>query len=481
MALLAALGSAVAACGGGDSSNGQAVDASTDSLADAMASPDATDSSKDATDASKTEASADAGADVAAHDGSVDAPSDAPSDANGGSDAIVLDAPTDGPAEGSAPSTTLFALQQFATVAVRADGTTFAWGWNGFGNLGDGTTTDRELPVQVIGVANPVSLGWGADSVGQCVAMADQTIRCWGFNQDGQLGNGTQTDQHTAVIPNINGVVALSDGMYDTCGLISDGTVECWGANPSGELGNGSSGPVSLTPVVVSNLSGVKALASGSGNTCALLSSGSVECWGWGGGLSLGNGGTGNQTTPVPVSNLTDAVSICISGEHACAARSGGGVVCWGHNGVGQLGNGTTTDSLVPVPVSNLTGAVQVGCGALLLVIEGDGATIVGSFSCARTQDGHVWCWGDNNFGEMGNGKVSATPALTPVEVSGLTAATALGVGGSHACALQSGHLYCWGNNANGQVGIGGDDAGTALPDGGYLLPVTTPTIVPGL
>jgi alpha-tubulin suppressor-like RCC1 family protein len=412
------------------------------------------------------DASGDAEGDVSA-DGPRDATQDAPDAATdaqqGGTDALdegsadssfdgYPDAPPDALPDAGPSLPVLFALDELSAVARRSDGTVVGWGDNSNGTVGDGTNTERPAPVAVAGIANAVALGSGGTAVHQCAVMPDTTVRCWGSNYYGQLGDGTKTNRNSPVaVPGLSGVVALTEARFSTCALLSAGTVTCWGSNPMGELGNGTT-TASLTPVSVPGLSGVTALAAGHETVCALLSNGGVQCWGDG---SLGVLGDNNvsahvQTTPALVASLSDAVTICLGGNYGCAARAGGGAVCWGANSSGQLGNGTTVNSPAPVEVSGLTGIVDVSCGM--------------STACALTQYGQVWCWGDNHYGLMGNGTSSVTPVTTPTlaTISKINT-SAIRIGLWFACALsntpeRADQLFCWGDNSLGELGVGKAD-----------------------
>src|ERR1019366_2964372 len=211
------------------------------------------------------------------------------------------------------------------------------------------------------------------------------------------------------------------------CALLSGRTVECWGDNQQGELGNGTTATsgcyCSTTPVAVSGLRGATAISVGTNSACALLSGGTVECWGLNSVGQLGNGTTTISSTPVAVSGLSGATAISVGTNSACALLSGGTVECWGSNNYGQLGNGTTTDSSTPVAVSGLSGATAISVGG-------------SPSACALLSGGTVECWGDNGDDTLGNG--TTTNSSTPGAVSGLSGATTISVGDS-ACALLSG------------------------------------------
>jgi alpha-tubulin suppressor-like RCC1 family protein len=235
------------------------------------------------------------------------------------------------------------------------------WGWNANGQLGDGTTTNRAAPVDVAGLGRGVR----AIAVGRyhtCALTEDGAVKCWGFNAAGQLGDGT-TAQRTAPVDvsGLNsGIMAIAAGDRHTCAVTEDGRALCWGANEDGQLGDGTT-TNRTTPVDVSELdSGVSALAAGGRHTCALIVGGAVKCWGWNGYGQLGDGTTTWRATPVDVFGLSAGVSAVTTGSyHTCALVVGGGVNCWGRNQYGQLGDASTEDRTTPVHV------VGFGAGVL--------------------------------------------------------------------------------------------------------------------
>ena len=217
-------------------------------------------------------------------------------------------------------------------------------------------------------------------------------------------------------------VTALAAGTYHSCALVSSGTVKCWGLNEHGQLGDGTTA-LSLTAVAVSGISTATALTAGNEDTCAMLSGGTVKCWGLNGSGELGNGTTSDSSTPVAVSGISTATAVSAGGYHTCALLAGGTVKCWGFNAYGQLGNGTTTGSSTPVAVSGISTAIAISAGEV--------------HSCALLSGGTVECWGNNGNGELGNG--TTTDSSTPVTVSGISTATALTAGAYYTCAVLSG------------------------------------------
>ncbi|MBN9366115.1 MAG: IPTL-CTERM sorting domain-containing protein [Comamonadaceae bacterium] len=340
------------------------------------------------------------------------------------------------------------AAGSYHSCALTTAGAVHCWGSNGNGQLGDGSTTSQSTPVAVSGLDSGVA-AIAAGNSHTCALTTAGAVLCWGFNGSGQLGDGSTTQRTTPVAVSGlgSGVAAIAAGRHHSCALTTAGAVQCWGNNNSGQLGDGSTMGRS-TPVAVSGLdSGVAAITAGSQHSCARTTAGAVRCWGSNFNGQLGNGTTTDSTTPVAVSGLDSGVAAIAAGHnvHTCALTTAGAVRCWGWNVYGQLGDGSTMGRSTPVAVSSLGSGV---------------ATIVAgtSHSCARTTAGAAHCWGDNFFGQLGDG--STTNRFTPVAVSGLGAGVAaIAAGDTHSCALTTaGAVLCWGFNGSGQLG---DDSTT--------------------
>jgi hypothetical protein len=287
-----------------------------------------------------------------------------------------------------------------------------------------------------------------------CALTTGGGVQCWGYNGEGELGNGTTTSSSTPVqVTGLSsGVQAITAGAYHTCALTAGGAVKCWGDNYYGQLGDGTTTNASTPVQVVGLTSGVTAITSGAGyppeiwdgfHSCALTAGGAVKCWGDNTFGQLGDGTTTNASTPVQVVGLTSgAQAITVGVSHSCALTTGGAVQCWGFNSAGDLGNGTNAMATTPVQVTGLSSGVQ-------------GVDAGGHHACAVTTGGAVQCWGDNYFGQLGNG--TTTESLTPVQVTGLTSGVqAVAAGSWHSCALTTGGaVQCWGNNYDGQLGTG--------------------------
>ncbi len=312
------------------------------------------------------------------------------------------------------------------TCALDPAGTVRCWGDDGSGALGDGMTDGYQgTPVSVVGLTDVTviaagdsvqALGSSALSGHTCAIVSGGTVSCWGLNASGQLGDGTMNDSAVpGVVPGVVGAVAIAAGASHTCALVSGGAVECWGLNDHGELGSGTT-TTSARAVRVTGLAGAIAIAVGQTDTDDPLE---------------------DNTPPGP------------EGEYTCALISGGTVRCWGVNQFGELGNGTTVDATTPVTVTGISGAIAIAAGS--------------RHACALLSDGTVWCWGANDVGQLGNGTTTSSP--TPVAVSGLSGATAIAAGGDYTCVIAAdGSVQCWGLN--------GVNNGNALPQSFTPSPV---------
>ena len=344
-------------------------------------------------------------------------------------------------ANGAAAPTGVSAGGEYTCVRLPG-GTAQCVGRNQFGQHGNGTVNDSSVldPVNNLTTATQVIAG---DEFA-CALLGDGTAKCWGLGESGQRGDGTFDTfaLEPVAVSGLTGAVALAAGYGHACALLGNGTIRCWGGNGEGELGNGTTAsPGTPEPVAVSNITGATAITTGAYHACALLGNGTLQCWGRNGQGQLGDGTFMNSSTPVPVDGITGVAAVSGGGGHTCAVLNNGTVWCWGDNQFGQLGNGTTASSATPVQVVGLAGAVAVSAGW--------------AHSCALLGDGTVQCWGENEFAQLGNGTTSSS--ATPVRVSGISGAVAVTAGWwHHSCALLGdGTVRCWGVNDWGQLGNG--------------------------
>ncbi len=330
------------------------------------------------------------------------------------------------------------------TCALTATEGVKCWGANHRGQLGDGTGERQLEPVLVSGLITGVeAIDSGVDHT--CALLNSGAVKCWGWNSFGQVGDQTQINRSTpvSVFGLSSGVVAIATGGFHTCAIFESGGVGCWGFNDNGQLGDGTDIDRS-TPVPVFGLSsGVVAITAGGYHTCALLSSGEVKCWGLNYQGQLGDGTNDPHLTPVTVSGMNSEVAtITAGGFHTCVLLNSGAAKCWGSNFDGQLGDGTDFDRSTPVAVDGLSSGVE--------------AITLGAYhSCALIISGAVKCWGYNNTGQLGDG--TEINRSTPVAVDGLSSGVAaISAGVGHTCALlNSGGINCWGYGADGQLGDG--------------------------
>lgn len=326
------------------------------------------------------------------------------------------------------------------------------WGLNDRGQLGDGTTIPRFLPVNVSGLADGVvALAAGANHA--CALTRDGSVKCWGDNGSGQLGDGTTTQGLIPVSVIQNGIRSISAGSRHTCAVTTSGGVLCWGDNAGGQLGDGTLDNRALPARVADLDSGMASVSAGVSHTCALTTVGGLKCWGANGSGQLGDGTTTQQGIAVDVTGLAaSVVEVAAGSAHTCARTSTGAIQCWGDNSVGQLGDDQAGASPVPVDTVGLSaGMIGVTSGA--------------SHSCALRTDGGIRCWGANGDGQLGDG--SFLQARAPVSASGLpTFILSIAAGANHTCAIGGGgFVWCWGLDLNGQLG---DDMPTER-----LTPVT--------
>jgi alpha-tubulin suppressor-like RCC1 family protein len=321
--------------------------------------------------------------------------------------------------------------------AVLTDGRVACWGANYWGQLGDGSTSERDVPV-FTGITTAVAVSAGEGHA--CALLSGGTLSCWGSNSYGEVGTGSATTTPVKVptaVTGVTGATSVSAGASTTCVVVTGGAAKCWGTNSYGQLGNGTFDD-SLTPVTAL-ASGATQVSASNDSTCARLSSGAVSCWG-----SLAG------ETPTTVAGVSGASWVAVGSRYACA-QTGTTVTCWGDGYVGQLGNGSTADQETPVTVTGVS-------GTMANTIAAGSAT-----ACVVLTAGSVRCWGYNDMGQVGSGLLGSS--LVPVAVTGIGAgSTSVALGGSHVCAVVAGAAKCWGDNSMGQSGTGATETAYSTP-----------------
>lgn len=327
------------------------------------------------------------------------------------------------------------------SVALTCEGNVLTWGSNVNGQLGDGTLTRRTVPGLVANFSGAVAVSAGSEHT--LVLKGDGTVWSWGRNDNGQLGIGSQSPTSTPRTPvqvsGLTNVVAIAAGQDFSAALKSDGTVWAWGGNGRGDLGD-NSGTRRTLPVRVTALpANIEAIAAGDLHMLALDATGTVWAWGQNSRGEIGDGSSAfERDLPVVLGSLANITSIGAGAEHSLARQIGGAVFAWGKNQDGQVGDGTQSDRNVPTHVTPLAAGVAAAGGS--------------AFSIALKADGTVSAWGYNFFGQLGNGG-NAT-STTPVPVSTLSAVSAVSAGDNHALALRNdGQVWAWGRNDNGPLG----------------------------
>jgi alpha-tubulin suppressor-like RCC1 family protein len=347
------------------------------------------------------------------------------------------------------------------TCAIYGSGGLHCWGANTYGQLGDGTTTNSAIPVVVPSLTGVTSVSAGR--VHTC-ALAQGVVRCWGDGSDGQLGNGT-TNSSPIPVPVVglttvtNQAVALAVGADFSCAQMQNvlsglSTVRCWGGNSVGQVGNGTTSPQVFVPATVSGLTGVTHLTAGSYFACA-VTGGTVRCWGSGisGQFGIGTTVLSSDVPAAAATGITNATIVTAGGSHVCAANSNtGDAWCWGDRSFGQVGDGVISSTVRTSPY-------YFGASFRPTKIYAANAG-----NCAVVS-GQAFCWGLNNQGQLGNAGQPTGNSGSPLPVTGQNSGVAtMAAGLNHACAISAaGAMSCWGDNALGQRGSAPFGAGTPV------------------
>lgn len=349
------------------------------------------------------------------------------------------------------------------SIALKSDGTVWTWGLNscsglGSGNcgkLGDGTEISRTIPVHVHGPGNvgyltSITAIMGGEHANYAL-KSDGTVWAWGGNFVGQLGDGSYTNTVTPVqVSVLTSVTSLGGRGYHNLAIKSDGTVWAWGWNSRGQLGHDTSatpcpapltGTCSNVPVQVMGITNPLTVTGGGFFSLALMPDHTLQAWGANEYGQLGDGSYTDRPAPVQVSSgLSNVMQVSAGWKHAVALTAAGAVWTWGDNTYGQIGNGITSTTGISVPIQ------VAGLSNVIAVSGGD------RFTAALKANGTVWTWGWNGFGQLGDGTNTDRP--NPVQVKGLSNVVAIAARDYHTLAIKSdGSVWAWGSGGNGELG----------------------------
>ncbi|MGB0378024.1 MAG: RCC1 domain-containing protein, partial [Poseidonia sp.] len=366
----------------------------------------------------------------------------------------------------------------FGSCGILGNGSVMCWGQNPNGELGNGATSNTHARVPVF-VSLPqgrtaVSLGVGWRHI--CAILDNASLMCWGNNYYDQLGLGYNQPDKVFSPEYVNlgtdrTAVAVAGGLSHTCAILDDGSMKCWGRDNYGQLGDGgyiySNANTQPIPVSVNLPTGRTAvdLTAGYSHNCAILDNGSLTCWGLNHYGQVGND-TGHQggshATPVHVDLGTGRTAVDVAGgaSHTCAILDNGDLKCWGRHLKGQLGVGGPGNGSSNFMRSPPATAVDLGTGRTAVAL-----TAGTDHTCAILNTGETKCWGWDNYGQLGDGATSSTggwgpnltsPSSTPIDFGTSRTAVAIAAGVYHTCAVvDNGSMMCWGDNTQGKLGLG--------------------------
>lgn len=357
----------------------------------------------------------------------------------------------------------------FHTCAIRTNGRLYCWGDGNYGQLGTGSRTDRGRPTEIAGGGTD----WVqvvAGTYNTCGRRSSGRLYCWGSDHYGQIGDGGPRGDTQAPVQVAGGFTdwaGFSVGDTHVCGR-RGGRLYCWGRGSFGQLGDGVSAAIHVRTTPTAVLGGITdwiSVSAGYQHTCAPRSNGRLYCWGYNyvGALGIGQTPSGTiRATPAEVAGArTDWTVVAVSDYHSCALRRSRQMYCWGYNGGGPLGVGTSTATrwTPTAVVGGVSDWVEVRAGGV-----GPARLSVYRNTCGRRAGGQLYCWGDDESGQLGNGG-DDVDRFTPGLVSGGSSSWAGFDSDAHTCALRTDtSLYCWGLNRNKELGIGRSESEWDVP-----------------
>ncbi len=323
------------------------------------------------------------------------------------------------------------------TLAIKTDGTLWAWGNNDYGQLGDGTNISRINPVQIGTATNWASVS--AQRYHTLARKTDGTLWAWGRNTYGQLGIGSTINKNSPIqIGTSSNWVSITAGGNHSFGIKANGTLWAWGFNGYGQLGIGNATNQN-SPVQIGTDTNWANIAAGVNHSFARKTDGTLWAWGYNVYGQLGIGNTINQNIPIQIDSDTNWANIAAGGAHNLACKTDGTLWAWGGNYDGQLGDGTNINRNTPVQIDTNSDHQNIAVGF--------------EHSLAQKTDGTLWAWGYNIYGQLGTG--NTVSQNTPTQIGTDTNWTNIAVGGAHSLARKTnGTLWAWGQNHDGQLGI---------------------------
>ncbi len=330
---------------------------------------------------------------------------------------------------------------QLHTCGVTTDNRAYCWGENGQGQLGNGSTTDRLTPVAVSGTRRFRQVSAGDHFT--CGVTTDYRAYCWGQGFAGELGDGTGTNRLTPV-PVAGGqrFRQVDAGLFHTCAVsYPDNHAYCWGYNGDGESGDGTTTSPRLAPVAVNGGREFRQVQAGGRHTCGVTTSREAFCWGENLQGQIGDGSAGSpRLTPTLVAGGRRFLQVDVGWSHSCGVTPNDRAFCWGYGGNGQVGDGSSTRRVTPVPVAGGLSFERVSAGY--------------HHTCGETTLNRTYCWGNNDGGQLGDG--TTITRLTPVAVGGGLFFSQVSAGDLHTCGKTPAAVaYCWGAGGSGRLGNG--------------------------
>ena len=337
--------------------------------------------------------------------------------------------------------------RDLTTIAIKKDGTLWAWGRNQYGQLGDGTSGEENYKTTPTKIGSEINWASVSRGVNHTVALkTDGTLWALGSNDEGQLGDGTSGFENSKSTPTKIGSeinwASVSAGNYHTVAVKTDGTLWAWGWNDEGQLGDGTSGEENYktTPTKIGSETNWASVSAGGAYTVAIKTDGTLWAWGYNYNGNLGDGTTTYRYTPTKIGNETNWASVSARVGTTLAIKTDGTLWAWGSNWDGQFGDGTKTDRTTPTKIGNETNWASVSVGTRHTV--------------AIKTDGTLWAWGFNWDRQLGDDTLQ--PSYTPKKIGNETNWASVSAGMHHTVALKTGGtLWAWGSNYYGQLGDG--------------------------